>query len=80
MKVLTFHPCHAPISDTFSSLHFPLVIELFDTFSMKVFPKDVLQQFLNRPTINDFKDCQQQLRILLEQHSCAPLFVMIPSS
>jgi hypothetical protein len=56
------------------------VIELFDTFSMKVFPKDVLQQFLNRPTINDFKDCQQQLRILLEQHSCAPLFVMIPSS
>jgi hypothetical protein len=42
---------------------------------MKVFPKEVLQQFLNRPTINDLQQCQQQLRIILEEKSCAPLFV-----
>jgi hypothetical protein len=42
---------------------------------MKVIPKDVLQQLLNRPTIAQLQACKEQILDLLQQTSCAPLLV-----
>lgn len=79
---LSFPNLFLPLNSSSHSLLFLSLyiffLELFQIFSMKVFPKDVLQQLLHRPTRNNFIDCKEQLRLLIEQKSCAPLFVIPP--
>lgn len=51
--------------------------KLFEIFAVKVIPINILEQLINRPTIQDFQACKLMIIDIVKTKHCAPILVRI---
>jgi hypothetical protein len=51
--------------------------ELFEVFVVKVVPRNIVEQLIKRPTVEDLQSCRSELGDMIRTTHCGPILVSI---